>query len=92
MNLQVISGPDGEIVWVSGPLPGAVHDLAAARIWGIIRELAASGLVVVADKGYAGAGDHGRVPARARTSPPRTRTPTARMPGCAARASAPTRS
>jgi DDE superfamily endonuclease len=23
---------------VSGPLPGAVHDLTAARIWGIIRE------------------------------------------------------
>ena len=36
------------------PLPGAVHDLTAARIWGILRELAASGLVVLADKGYAG--------------------------------------
>jgi len=42
MNLQVISAPDGEILWVSGPLPGAVHDLTAARIWGIIRQLAAS--------------------------------------------------
>jgi hypothetical protein len=57
MNLQVISAPDGEILWVSGPLPGAVHDLTAARIWGIIRELAAVGLVVLADKGYHGAGD-----------------------------------
>jgi hypothetical protein len=28
--------PGGEIVWVSGPLPGAVHDLTAARIWGIV--------------------------------------------------------
>jgi hypothetical protein len=37
------SAPDGEIVWVSGPLPGVVHDLTAARIWGIIRELAAAG-------------------------------------------------
>ena len=36
------------------PLPGAVRDLTAARIWGILRELAASGLVVLADKGYAG--------------------------------------
>jgi len=27
MNLQVIAAPDGEIVGVSGPLPGAVHDL-----------------------------------------------------------------
>jgi hypothetical protein len=33
MNLQVISAPDGEILWVPGPLPGAVHDLNAARIW-----------------------------------------------------------
>ena len=54
MNLQVIVGPDGDIVWVSGPLPGAVHDLTAARIWGIVRALAASGLVVLGDKGYLG--------------------------------------
>jgi hypothetical protein len=39
---------------VSGPLPGAVHDLTAARIWGIVRELAASGLVLLADKGAGG--------------------------------------
>jgi len=58
MNLQVIASPVGDIVWVSGLLPGAVHDLTAARIWGILRELAASGLVVLADKGYHGAGDH----------------------------------
>jgi len=32
MNLQVIASPSGDIVWVSGPLPGAVHDLTAARI------------------------------------------------------------
>jgi hypothetical protein len=36
MNLQVIASPDGDIGRVSGPLPGAVHDLTAARIWGII--------------------------------------------------------
>jgi DDE superfamily endonuclease len=36
MNLQVISSPAGDIVWVSGPLPGAVHDLTAAWIWGIL--------------------------------------------------------
>jgi hypothetical protein len=33
-----------------GPLPGTVHDLAAARIWGTGRELAACGLVVPGDK------------------------------------------
>src|SRR5438477_9020015 len=69
MNLQVIAAPDGEVVWVSGPLPGATHDLTAARIWGITRELAASGLVVLADKGYHGAGDHVRTPYRGRNKP-----------------------
>ena len=69
MNLQVIASPEGEILWVSGPMPGAVHDLTAARIWGILRELAASGLIVLADKGYAGAGDHVRIPYRGRGKP-----------------------
>src|SRR5258708_34944530 len=36
MNLQVISAPDGEIVWVSGPLPGAVHALTPAPISAIL--------------------------------------------------------
>jgi hypothetical protein len=26
MNLQVIAGPDGDVGWVSGALPGSVHD------------------------------------------------------------------
>jgi hypothetical protein len=29
MNLQVIASPAGDIVWVSGALPGAVHDKKA---------------------------------------------------------------
>ena len=70
MNLQVIATPGGDIVWVSGALPGAVHDLTAARIWGIIRELAATGLLVLADKGYHGAGDPVRTPYRGRGKPP----------------------
>ena len=69
MNLQVISAPDGEILWVSGPLPGSVHDLTAARIWGIIRQLAAAGLIVLADKGYIGAGEHVLTPYRGRNKP-----------------------
>jgi DDE superfamily endonuclease len=69
MNLQVIASPESQILWVSGPLPGAVHDLTAARIWGIVRELAACGLVVLADTGYAGAGDHVRIPYRGRGKP-----------------------
>jgi DDE superfamily endonuclease/Helix-turn-helix of DDE superfamily endonuclease len=70
MNLQVITAPDGEIVWVSGPLPGHVHDLTAARIWGVLRELASSGLLTLADKGYIGAGPHVITPYRGRNKPP----------------------
>ena len=69
MNLQVIASPDGEILWVSGPLPGSVHDLTAPRIWGMVAELAAAGLIVLADKGYHGAGDHIRTPYKGRNKP-----------------------
>jgi len=69
MNLQVIASPGGGILWVSGPLPGAVHDLTAARIWGIIRELAAAGLIVLAGKGYHGAGAPVLTPYRGRNKP-----------------------
>lgn len=55
-------------VAADGPLPGAVHDLTAARIWGIVRELAASGLVVLGDKGYLGEDDI-RTPYRGRNKP-----------------------
>ena len=68
MNLQVIASPGGDIVWVSGPLPGATHDLTAARIRGIVRALAASGLVVLGDKGYIGE-DGIRTPYRGRNKP-----------------------
>ena len=53
-------------VWA---LSGAVHDLTAARIWGIVRDLAASGLIVLAGKGYTGAGDHLRTPCKGRNKP-----------------------
>ena len=33
MNVQVISSPDGTILWVSSQLPGSTHDLTAARLW-----------------------------------------------------------
>jgi hypothetical protein len=63
MNLQVLAGPAGQLLWVSGVLPGSVHDMKAAWIWGIERELAAAGLPALADKGYQGAG-HARIPYR----------------------------
>jgi len=90
MNLQVFSTPDGDIVWVSGPLPGATHDLSAARIWGILRELAAAGLIVLADTGYHGAGQPLLTPYKAAGSRNRRKTPTALTPGCAEWGNAPT--
>ena len=35
MNLQVIASPDGDILWVSGALPGSVHDKKAEWAWGV---------------------------------------------------------
>jgi hypothetical protein len=55
MNVQVIAGPDGTILWTSGALPGKTHDLTAARIWGILRALEKAGILTLADKGYQGA-------------------------------------
>jgi hypothetical protein len=43
MNLQVIASPDGDILWVSGALPGSVHDKKAEWIWGVLAELEAAG-------------------------------------------------
>jgi DDE superfamily endonuclease len=55
MNLQVIASPDGDIIWVSGALPGSVHDKKAESIWGVLDELEAAGLITLADKGHQGA-------------------------------------
>ena len=41
----------------------------SSRIWGIIRELAAAGLIVLADKGYQGAGPPLLTPYRGRNKP-----------------------
>ncbi len=49
MNIQVIAGPDATILWTSGALPGKTHDLTAARVWGILRELEKAGILTLAD-------------------------------------------
>ncbi|MFD0883363.1 transposase family protein [Streptosporangium algeriense] len=56
MNVQVIAGSDGVILWTSGAMPGKTHDLTAARTWGIPRELEKAGILTLADKGYQGIG------------------------------------
>jgi hypothetical protein len=68
MNLQVIASPDGTILWVSGPLPGSVHDKKAEWIWGVLDELEAAGLITLADKGYRGT-RHAQIPYRGKNKP-----------------------
>lgn len=62
MNVQVIADPLGRLPWVSPAVPGAVHDVRAAREHGTIGALAAAGVSCWADKGYRGAGGTVRVP------------------------------
>jgi hypothetical protein len=68
MNLQVIASPQGDILWVSGALPGSVHDKKAEWIWGVLAELEKAGLVVLADKGYLGSG-YAKIPYRGKHKP-----------------------
>lgn len=57
MNIQVVSAPDGEPLWTSWSLPGAVHDTKAARVWKIAERIEAAGLIGLGDKGYIGLAD-----------------------------------
>src|ERR1035438_7154659 len=68
MNLQVIASPDGGILWVSGALPGSVHDKKAEWIWGVLAALEAAGLVTLADKGYQGS-TYAKLPYRGKNKP-----------------------
>lgn len=66
MNVQVLTDPFGRLLWASPALPGATHDLIAAREQGILDALGAAGLTTYADKAYQGAGRPVRVPFRGR--------------------------
>lgn len=66
MNVQVTADPHGRLSWASPTLPGAAHDIKAARAHGIIDALADTGFACRADKGYQGAGGTVRVPFRGR--------------------------
>ncbi len=66
MNVQVLTDPFGRLPWVSPALPGATHDLAAARAHGIIDALTEAELTCWADKADRGAGRSVRVPFRGR--------------------------
>ncbi|MGQ4725822.1 transposase family protein [Streptomyces tunisiensis] len=62
MNVQVIADPFGRLLWVSPALPGAVHDIRAAREHGIIDALTEADIPCWADKGYRGVGGTVRIP------------------------------
>jgi hypothetical protein len=62
VNVQVLADPAGRLIWTSPALPGAVHDLTAARTVGLIDALAAAKVETLADKAYQGAGGSIRTP------------------------------
>ncbi len=58
--------PPGRLLWASPALPGATHDLTAAREHGIIAALAEAGLKCWADRACQGAARNVRVPFKGR--------------------------
>jgi hypothetical protein len=72
VNVQVIADPAGRLVWASPTLPGARHDMGAAREHGIINAIADAGVRAVADTAYQGRGPAIRVPQRRRRLDPDT--------------------
>ncbi len=66
MNVQVLTDPFGKLIRASPTLPGAVHDIRAARAHGLLDVLDTTGVICWADKAYQGAGHAVRVPYRHR--------------------------
>ncbi|GAB3219971.1 IS5/IS1182 family transposase [Glycomyces halotolerans] len=56
MNLQAVTDERGELLWISGAIPGSIHD-TAARIWQIPRLLREADLFALGDKDYRGLDD-----------------------------------
>jgi len=54
LQRRLTPSPDGEILWVSGQLPGCTHDTAAARIWNILSALDEAGLIALGYESYHG--------------------------------------
>jgi hypothetical protein len=69
VNVQVIADAAGRLVWASAALPGAVHDLTAARTHGIIDALSSDDVMTFADKAYQGARGSVRDPVQASLLP-----------------------
>jgi hypothetical protein len=72
LNVQVIADPAGRLVWISPPLPGARHDMGAAREHDIIHAITEAKITAIADTAYQGGGPAIRVPHRRRHLDPDT--------------------
>src|SRR5690606_10526100 len=70
LNVQVLADPRGNLVWASPALPGAVHDLNAARTHHLTQALTDNQVMTFADKGYQGAGGSIRTPFKRRRHRP----------------------
>ncbi|MFG2349550.1 transposase family protein [Streptomyces phaeochromogenes] len=56
VNVQVVTDPDGRLLWLSPALLGRAHDLTAARTHRIIRICERQGVPILADLAYQGGG------------------------------------
>jgi hypothetical protein len=56
VNVQVVTDPDGRLLWLSPALPGRAHDLTAARTHWIVRICERQGVPILADLAYQGGG------------------------------------
>ncbi|MEV4504658.1 transposase family protein [Streptomyces klenkii] len=74
VNVQVVTDPDGRLLWISPALPGRAHDLKAARAHRIIRICERQSVPVLADRASTGAGSGVTTPLR--RPPGRELTPT----------------
>lgn len=72
VNLQGLTDPYGNLLWISDGLPGAVNDTAAARTHHIPDICAQAGILLLADSGYdhVAAGVHTPYKGRKHLTPP----------------------
>ena len=62
VNVQIIADPAGRLIWASPALPGAAHDLTAARTHDLADALTSAPMMTFADRGYQSAGGSIRTP------------------------------
>ncbi|MEU5296201.1 transposase family protein [Streptomyces umbrinus] len=56
VNVQVVTNPTGDVLWISPALPGRTHDLTAVRSHKMVRVCERQGVPILADRAYIGAG------------------------------------